>query len=322
MLNRVANTIYWMNRYVERAENYARFLDVNFNLALELPPETIEQWQPLVVTTGDWQQYVDRFGEVEKTKVIYFLAFDAENPNSIFNSISYARENARSVRAEITKEVWEQINALYYFVKKAIRNEYWKKEDPRKFFSKIKNGCQLLYGMYDATISRNESWHFAKVGRLLERADKTSRVIDVKYHLILSTPQKLGSPLDLVQWVALLKSVTAYDMYRKTTGKLTPLGIVRFLILDRTFPRSMYKCLLQAEVSLCNITGSKDHPASQQISLLRERLEQANVKDIFQAGLHEFIDQFQVDLNTASNHIFDSFAAIDEVVSSPPQTQQ
>jgi uncharacterized alpha-E superfamily protein len=322
MLNRVANTIYWMNRYIERAENYARFLDVNFNLALEMQPTVAEQWQPLVTTTGDGEAYATRFGEIEKTQVIYFLGFDPENGNSICSCINNARENARSVRAEITKEVWEQINALYYLVKKGAEKEYWKRQDPRKFFRKIKDGCQLLYGMYDATISRNEGWHFAKMGRLIERADKTSRVLDVKYHIILPRPQPVGSPLDLVQWVALLKSVTAYDMYRKTNGKLTPLAIAEFLILDRAFPRSMYKCLLQAERSLLSITDDPDHPAGLLLSALRARLEQTNIQEIFDGGLHEFVDHFQQELNTASSAIFSSFESVDRIITAHQSQSQ
>ncbi|MGH1434493.1 MAG: alpha-E domain-containing protein [Lewinella sp.] len=314
MLNRVANTIYWMNRYIERAENYARFLDVNFNLALEMPPSVAEQWQPLIVATGDWQAYTDRYGGVEKNQVIYFLGFDPENPNSIFTCISNARENARSVRSEITKEVWEQINYLYYFVKKGNEKERWKKKDPRKFFRKIKDGCQLLYGMYDATISRNEGWHFAKMGRLVERADKTSRILDVKYHFIVSSSQILGSPLDMVQWVALLKSVTAYDMYRKTNGRLTPMGIAAYLLLDPEFPRSMYKCLIQAERSLQSITGDVEHPATAELTRMRIAMEQTNVEDIFAGGLHEYIDQFQQNLNRASSLIFTSFGAVNTII--------
>jgi uncharacterized alpha-E superfamily protein len=112
MLGRVANTIYWMNRYLERAENYARFMDVNYNLSLDLPPNEEQQWKPLVVITGDWHLYESLYTNVEKSKVIYFLGFDEQNPNSIFNCIKNARENARAVRTEITKEVWEQINSL------------------------------------------------------------------------------------------------------------------------------------------------------------------------------------------------------------------
>ena len=236
MLSRVADAIYWMNRYIERAENYARFMDVNFNLSLELPPNVVQQWKPLVVTTGDWKLYESSFEKVKKDQVIYFLGFDPQNSNSIYSSIVKARENARAIRPELTKEVWEQINYLYYLLKSGLEKKLWKKSDPRNYFIEIKKGCQLLYGIIDATISRNHGWHFGKIGQLIERADKTSRVLDVKYHMLLPTPNEVGSPFDIIQWTALLKSVSAYDMYRKKNGKLTPIGISEFLFSTKYFP--------------------------------------------------------------------------------------
>ncbi len=247
MLSRVADHIYWMNRYIERAENYARFMDVNFNLSLDLQPDEAAQWKPLVVTTGDWPVYEKLHKSVDKSKVIHFLGFESKNPNSIHNCIISARENARSIRPEITKEVWEQINYLNYYVKEGTETKRWEKNDPRKYFIEIKKGCQMLYGIFDSTISKSEGWHFGKIGQLMERADKTSRVLDVKYHILLPDSAKVGSPFDLIQWSALLKSVSAYDMYRKKYGKLTAQGICEFLIFDKNFPRSILSCLIDVD---------------------------------------------------------------------------
>lgn len=312
MLSRVANTMYWMNRYIERAENYARFMDVNFNLSLESPPDAEEQWKPLVIITGDWPLYQSLYTTVDRENVIYFLGFDLQNPNSIYNCITYARENARAIRPEITKEVWEQINAIYFFVKDAFDKKRWKKKDPRTFFKKIKENCQLLYGIFDATISRNDGWHFGKIGQLIERADKTSRVMDVKYHILLATPEAVGSPLDLMQWAALLKSVSAYDMYRKEYGKLTALNISDFLILNPRFPRSIRCCLLHAEKSLQEITGNTGgftNAADKKLGKLRADLEFVDINDVFQSGLHEYLDEFQKKLNAVSISLYDSFFA-------------
>lgn len=312
MLSRVANTMYWMNRYIERAENYARFMDVNFNLALESPSDAVEQWKPLVVITGDWPLYESLYQKVEKNQVIYFLGFDPQNPNSIYSCITNARENARAIRPEITKEVWLQINSIYFFVREGLEKKSWKSDDPRAFFKIIREDCQLLYGILDSTISRNDGWHFGKIGQLLERADKTSRVIDVKYHILLSNSEAVGTPLDLMQWAALLKSVSAYDMYRKKYGKLTALNISEFLILDKTFPRSMLCCLVHAEQSLYAITGNTGgftNSAEKQLGKLKAELEFADIEDIFNSGLHEYIDNFQQRLNAISTHFYDSFFA-------------
>lgn len=302
-----------MNRYLERAENYARFMDVNFNLSLELPPNEQEQWQPLVVITGDWELYQSLNTEVEKNKVIYFLAFEEQNPNSIYNCILNVRENARAIRPDITKEVWEQINALYFLVKSDVRVKQLTDSELREFFTEIKNGCQLLYGMYDATISRNEGWNFGKLGQVIERADKTSRVLDAKYHLLLDSPNLVGSSVDLIQWAALLKSVSAYDMYRKKHGKLTPSGIAEFLILDTEFPRSILACLIIAEQSLSTLSGSSvgfNNSAQKQLGILKSQLEYIDIHDIIKRGMHEYLDDIQCKLNEISLAIYNSFFAI------------
>jgi len=310
MLSRIADTMYWMNRYVERAENYARFMDVNFNLSLESAPDVEQQWKPLVMITGDWPLYKSLYETVEKEKVIYFLGFDPQNPNSVYSSICKARENARAIRPELTKEVWEQINAVYFLVQDGLEKKRWKKKDPRAFFKKVKEACQLLYGIFAISISRNDGWHFGKIGQLMERADKTSRVLDVKYHILLSTPKAVGTPFDLSQWAALLKSVSAYDMYRKKYGRLTALNISEFLILDKVFPRSINFCLIQAEKSLNTITGNEGgftNSAEKQLGKLKAQLEFADINDIFEGGLHEYVDGFQKELNEVSVAIYDSF---------------
>lgn len=314
MLGRVANTIYWMNRYLERAENYARFMDVNYNLSLELPPNEEQQWKPLVAITGDWELYASLNAKTEKSKVIFFLGFDEKNPNSIYNCILNARENARAVRTELTKEVWEQINSLYYLVKNGLEEKRYEDSDLRDFFTEIKNGCQLVYGMYDATISRNEGWHFGKLGQAIERADKTSRVLDAKYHLLLDSPNEIGSSLDLIQWAALLKSVSAYDMYRKKYGKLTATDIAAFLILDTAFPRSILNCLIRAERSLIMLSGSSfgfNNLAQKQLGALKSQLEYVDINDIISAGLHEYLDDIQQKLNGISSAIYNSFFALE-----------
>ncbi|WP_372775040.1 alpha-E domain-containing protein [Mangrovibacterium sp.] len=318
MLSRVADAMYWMNRYMERAENYARFMDVSFNLSLELPPNVSEQWQPLVVTTGDWDLYELMHKTIDKEKVIYFLGFDPKNPNSIYNCIVNARENARSIRPEITKELWEQVNSLYYLVKNGLSKKIWTKRDPRIYFDEIKKGCQLFWGIIDATISRTEGWHFGRIGKLLERADKTSRILDVKYHLLLPSPKDVGTSVDIIQWAALLKSVSAYDMYRKLYGKLTPAGIAEFLILDKEFPRSITMCLEHTTLSLKAISGQTigySNRAEKEVGQMTSQLEYTDITDIINTGMHEYLDNIQIKLNNAAQAISDSFFSIENNVS-------
>lgn len=310
MLSRFANAIYWMQRYIERAENYARFVDVNFNLSLEMPPGIPQQWEPLVVTTGDWELFESLYQKNDRDSVIQFLSFSLENPNSIYSCLIKARENARTVRPEITREVWEQINQLYYFVKQGNEQKIWHDEDPRIFFTEVKNRCLLLYGILEATIARTDAWHFGNIGKLLERADKTSRILDVKYHILLPNATEVDSALDLIQWAALVKSTSAFDMYRKKYGKLSIPHIAEFLILDQDFPRAMLRSLVIAERSLNMVSDTSTANLSKtakKLGLLKSSLIYTDIDEIIKQGMHEYLDEFQQKLNEITESMYEDF---------------
>jgi uncharacterized alpha-E superfamily protein len=183
LLSRVADAVYWMARYIERAENVARFLDVNHNLMLDLPGVFSSQWQPIINTTGDRVLFADRYGEATQQNAVRFLAFDDEYPNSIYSCILAARENARSVRETISSEMWRQINSLYLMITSEARKAV--PESLPEFCHQVRMGCHLFEGITHSTVSHNEAWHFISLGRRLERADKTTRVLDVKYFILL-----------------------------------------------------------------------------------------------------------------------------------------
>ena len=192
MLSRVADSVFWMARYVERAENVARFIDVNHNLTLDLGEELGDQWAPLVYTTGDDAPFFKKYREASRENVLQFLTFDAENPNSILSCISYARENARTAREIISSDMWEELNRFYLLVRDGVRDGA---QSDYEFFAQIKRASHLLIGTTDATMSHNRGWHFANLGRLLERADKTSRILDVKYITLLPHLQDVGTEI-------------------------------------------------------------------------------------------------------------------------------
>lgn len=313
MLSRVADSIYWLNRYVERAENVARFVDVNLNLLLDSPIGLVEQWQPLVLVTGDLPLFQARYGEATAENVIQFLTCDSKYSNSIISCLQSARENARSIREVISREMWEQLNAFYLMVKAAAARQ--PAADWHEFFSEVKMASHLFSGVMDATMTHNEGWHFGQIARLLERADKTTRILDVKYFILLPSVKDVGTTLDELQWIALLKSASAYEMYRKRSQhRITPKGVADFLILNREFPRSIQFCLLQAERSLQQITGTPtgtwSNPAERAIGRLRSELDYITIDEIFQAGLHEFLDTLQRRLNEVDNKIFETFFAV------------
>ncbi len=267
MLSRVADAIYWMNRYVERAESVARFVDVNLHLSLDLPRGTSADWAPIIATTGDEELFRSRHGEPGRASALRFLTFDREYPSSIVRCLEAARENARSVREVISSEMWERLNKLYLAVREARPDEVL--AAPYEFFTAVKQGVALFIGTTYLTMSHNEAWHFGRVGRLVERADKTSRIVDVKcYGLTHMTAKPEVGTVDDIQWGALLKSASALEMYRKRHGRISPAKVVAFLLFDREFPRALLHCLHAANDSLHAIVrpspaGSGLQPAVQ-----------------------------------------------------------
>ena len=313
MLSRVANSIYWLSRYMERADNVARFIDVNLQMMLDLPSGSNEQWQPLVSISGDDAAFADRYTAPTRDNVIKFLTFDAENPNSVIYCLRAARENARTVRESISPEMWEQVNTCYLMVN-ALAADPLLMISPSGFFSEIKKASQLFHGITDATMSHGESWHFYQMGRLLERADKTSRLLDVKYYILLPSLNAVGTPLDDIQWAAVLRSASALETYRKRYGHIAPEQIIEFLVLDHEFPRSIHYCLTIANDSLHAISGTPigmyRNSAEQRLGQLRADLAYSDIKQIIGRGLHEFLDAFQTNLNRIDHCIFDTFFAL------------
>lgn len=313
MLSRVASSIYWLNRYIERAENYARFMEVNLNLSLDLPRGTTEQWEPLVATTGDHERFTGRYGKATRETVIQFLLADATNSNSILSCLLAARENARTVREVISTEMWEQVNRFYLMVRDGVSKGLSSKT-LHTFLTDVKANSHLFLGITDATMSHGEGWHFARLGRLLERADKTSRILDVKYFMLLPTVAEVGTPFDIIQWSALLKSASALEMYCKQHGRISPNQVAEFLILNPNFPRAIHYCLIKAEDSLHAIVGSESdrhsNLAEKRLGRLRSEMDYADLADILSAGLHEFFDDFQLKLNRTDDAIYETFFAL------------
>lgn len=310
MLSRVADSMFWMSRYIERAENVARFVDVNSQMMLDLRSDEASQWEPLVITSGDHEPFQKRFGKATKENVIQFLTFDRENPNSIISCVTSARENARSIRDSMPLLMWEQLNTFYLMVKdQAARSQF--ADTPYEFFAAVKHASHLFVGAADATMSRGEGWHFCRIGRLLERADKTSRLLDVKYFILLPTVADIGTPIDNIQWAAVLRSASALEMYRRKHGRIMPRNVIDFLVLDREFPRAVNYCIEKADQSLHSIsgtpTGTFGNIAEQRMGQVRSELAYLRVQEVISSGLHEFFDALQTNLNKLGEAIHDTF---------------
>lgn len=312
LLSRVADSVYWLARYVERAENIARYIGVNLNLQLDLPLSPAQQWQPLIDTTGDSTTFNERYGNATQASVIEFLAYDLNNPNSIASCLRAARENARSIRESLSPDMWAQINSMYL----QIQSQRSVPEPERLLdaFREIRLGCHTFEGIAEATMSQNEAWHFLRVGRMLERADKTSRILDVKYFMLLPSVKDVGTPYDDIHWSAVLKSVSGFEMYRRKYGRIAPREVVEFLVMDREFPRSVQFCVDEASDSLHRITGTPEgsfrHRSEQLLGMLMSELNFTGVDDILRNGLHEYLDSLQSQMNEVDNALdFDFLGA-------------
>ena len=305
MLSRVAQSIYWLNRYVERAENVARFLEVNFHLTLGKAGPIPEQWMPLVSVSGDEDLFHTLYDASTRDNVLRFLAFDRANPNSIASSVAQARENAREIREVIPVGIWEQINKFYFLVQSAA--DASEISDPTRFCEQVRLASHVIDGMAESTMLHGEQWHFTRLGRFLERADKTSRIVDVQYYLLLPQLDDVGTAVDVVRWSSLLKSATGLSAYRQRYGGLEPAKVAEFLLLNREFPRAVHFCLVRALASLNSITGSS--PGTFQCSSERilgrlgADFDYTRVEDIIKIGLHEFIESLQTQLNEVGDAV-------------------
>jgi len=183
-----------------------------------------------------------------------------------------------------------------------------------EFFIEIRSACHLFQGVADATMSHNEAWNFLRLGRKLERADKTSRILDVKYFILLPSLSDVGTPYDDVQWAAVLKSVSGFEMYRQRYGRIAPERIVEFLVMDREFPRTIHYSINCADECLHAITGSPagsfSCPSEQRLGLLRSEMDYTRVDSILASGLHEFLDALQVKMNRIDTAILEDFFAV------------
>jgi uncharacterized alpha-E superfamily protein len=298
MLSRVADSLYWINRYVERAENISRFVEVSQAMALDCPPGSAEPWLPLIDASGDRELFDKLFPSASPEDVIQFLVREPKNPSCVVNCLASARENARQIRDVITTEMWEQINGFYWALQE---QEYWQ-QPPQEQLREIRRACQLFYGITDATLSRDLSWQFSRLGRLLERADKTTRILDVKYFLLLPSTEAVGGVLDELQWIALLRTAGAYQMFRQSQQKaIAPDAVAAFLLLDPIFPRSVRYCLERIRDSLQIVRGQRvpGPPDDLEclIGLVLARWSYTRIEELISNGLHEAIDHLQQDLN-------------------------
>ncbi len=297
MLSRIADSLYWMSRYLERAGNTARLLEINLLYLLEAEdalPE-VAQWKPLLAISVSEDAYAACYGssEITQRKVIQFMTAERSNPSSIRSSLRLARENARVVRDRISKEMWEAMNQLWLQLERQLEAPPAPQGAPA-LYAEVRNGVARFHGLTLNTMMRGEGWAFYQLGTCLERADMTARILDVKYHLLLPDLSMVGSPLDYYQWAALLRSLSGFEAYRrKYHAGLRPIDVTEFVILERDFPRSLLFCVERMDQALETIRGeAADGASAAAVRRLHEFVEATSAADIYAAGLHEYLDGF------------------------------
>lgn len=304
MLSRVADSCFWLSRYIERAETNARILDVNMQLMLDFEDQTPlsmqQHWQPVLATLEDQELFTKIHETVTPDTVMDFVTFEKKNPHGIYSCVANARENARTVREQISSEMWEQLNRTFLYLRDGrARADFL--ESPIDFYRRLVDQLHGFQGTTDATMTHGEGWDFIQIGKYLERADSTSRVLDIKYHILLPSGEQVGGHVDITQWMAVLRSCSGLEAYLKSyVGHVSGWQVAEFLILHDEFPRSIRFCVDGLDSALHRVSGcEKNHfstEAERLSGLLRSTLDYTTISSVFDNGLHQFLDKTQLNL--------------------------
>jgi uncharacterized alpha-E superfamily protein len=309
LLARYADCIFWLARYIERAENLARILDVNETFSRD--SRGGQNWRSILQLNSDEERFFAAHQAASVHTVVDFYVIDADNPNSIVSAIRFARENARTLRPLISTEMWVQLNVFYNRIV-GLRAEDLAPGNLAALFASIKEACQTHTGITEGTFFRDQGWYFYQIGRYIERADQTTRLLDVKYHLLLPSISDVGSPVDVSQWNALLRSAAGYHAYRRLhAASTTPARVAGFLLLNTAFPRSLHHCVRQVGRLLGDVKSNYSlrgaNDAAEELDRLQVLLGTLDIAAVLRQGLHEFLDSIQVQLNAVGQDLSIAF---------------
>ena len=294
MLGKTAGGLYWMFRYLERAENIARLVEAGFRMALTRSSVSASEWESVLTTSGVLDAFKAAYPVTKPADAIDFMLRDPANPSSVLTIVKHARDNARLVRTALTREVWEAVNDNWMTLNLVLAEKIREAELP-EVLGTIRQQSALVRGALHGTMLRNDIYYFSRLGTFLERADNTARILDVKYYTLLPHSSFVGSSLDNVQWETILRSVSAHRSYRWLgEDEMTAPGIARYLILDRRLPRSLAFCTDQTVKNLDLLTEEygEQRPCYDMAARMRAKLRNRDVDSIFDEGLHEFLSAF------------------------------
>jgi uncharacterized alpha-E superfamily protein len=312
MLSREAEALYWLGRYLERAEAIARRFDVQYHSRLESESaaSATVPWHALLFSSGDELAYRERYGDEEERSLLNFLILDAQNPNSIRASVAAARENARGTRDQVSSEMWEHLNRFHLELGEQT-TEGISNRTPYDLLQWVKCSCWLFDGIADRTMIRGEGWRFLQCGKFLERAESTARLVDGKSYAMVAAETRVAAAVDLHQWTALLKSAGAHEAFRKTHRSITPAAVMTYLILDGRFPGAIRYSLARVEAALRAISGTSNaedgNEAERRAGRLLSTLVHARGVEVVDSALHPYLTRLVTDCAALHQAIVDTF---------------
>lgn len=304
LLGRTASGLFWMHRYIERAENMARLVDAGMRMSLTKSSGSPDQWVSVVNSAGASDAFNAVHSKCNAANVVDFLLRDLSNPSSVLSAITAARTNARMVRTALTQDAWEAVNSAWQTLKTLLATKVPENNLPL-VLSTIKRETALIRGAFHGTMLRSEIFNFSLLGTYIERADNTARILDVKYYVLLPSISYVGSTIDNVQWESLLRSVSAHRSYRwEYEAEYRPANIAHYLILNDRMPRSLAFCYHNIVVNLAYLAqGSGAQNAANSIAdTVKTTLTGRTVAQIIDGGLHEFLVDF-IDLNNQLGNV-------------------
>ncbi|SMH60555.1 alpha-E domain-containing protein [Azospirillum agricola] len=323
LLARYAENIFWMARYMERAENLARILDVHESFARDTRGAT--NWFSIVQLNADEKDFFSRHDRPTATAVIHYYMFDTQNQNSLLSMLRMARENARTLRPWISTEMWTQINVfhnkLLEMSAKGIATQ-----NLSKVCTWIKEECQTHAGITEGTFYRDQGWYFYQMGKYIERADQTTRLLDIKYHTLLPSPVEVGSTLDVSQWTTVLRSTAGYHAFRRVYPRgMSPTTVAGFMLFNEGFPRSVVMCVRQIDGLLTRMRSRYDlrggSNAMERVDELLAALLSRPIESVLRDGLHEYLDWIQLQLSVVTTEIAQAFFGMDAPLAVQSQSQ-
>ncbi len=322
LLSRYAESTFWLARYMERVENTARILDISESFARERGGRN---WLAVVQINADEARFFSSHKQADATNVHHFYLLDDANPTSVPFGVRAARENARAIRSNISISMWRHLNIFYNRIREVAPNDLLGPNTAR-LCDEIRSQCHEYAGIVEGTIYRDEAWSFYALGRNLERADQLTRLLDIKYHLLLPSASDVGSAIDLSQWNALLRAATGYQAFRRVySGRMTPATVVGFLLFSGSFPRSLSFCLHQIDWYLgqmrirYGLRGGAE--AGECVDEIRAALTTETAETVIAKGLHEFLDWCQIRLGFVADEIARAFFDINLSTASGMRTQ-